>query len=117
MTPRRWAIFIAVNIVVSALTILLVLNLWDANRSVPRAVLPTAVPTLNAPAQTQVAATVSAPTKTPTPANLTKYTVQARRHAQRDRAQVRCVGGRHCGDQQVEQRRHPVGRAAASHPR
>jgi LysM repeat protein len=76
MTPRRWAIFIAVNIVVSALTILLVLNLWDANRSVPRAVLPTAVPTLNAPAQTQVAATVSAPTKTPTPANLTKYTVQ-----------------------------------------
>ena len=76
MTPRRWAIFIAVNIVVSALTTLLVLNLWDANRSVPRAVLPTAVPTLNAPAQTQVAATVSAPTKTPTPANLTKYTVQ-----------------------------------------
>jgi LysM repeat protein len=78
MTPRRWAVFIIVNIIVSALTTLLVLNLWDANRSVPRAVVPTAVPTLNAPVQTQVAATVkAAPTKTPTPANTQKYTVQS----------------------------------------
>jgi LysM repeat protein len=76
MTPRRWAIFIVINIVVSAVTVLLVLNLWDAGRTVPRAVIPTTVPTLNAPAQTQVAATVTAPTKTPTPANVQKYTVQ-----------------------------------------
>jgi LysM repeat protein len=59
------------------LTTLLVLNLWDANRSTPRAAaLPTAVPTLNPTAQTQVAATAKAPTKTPTPANTQKYTVQ-----------------------------------------
>ena len=77
MTPRRWAIFIVINIIVSAVTVLVVLNLWDAGRAVPRAVMPTAVPTLNAPAQTQVAATVSAPTKTPTPANMQKYTVQS----------------------------------------
>src|SRR5512145_764416 len=76
MTPRRWAIFIVVNIAVSALTTLLVLNLWDSNRSVPRVAIPTAVPTLNATAQTQVAATAGAPTRTPTPANVTKYTVQ-----------------------------------------
>lgn len=77
MTPRRWAIFIGINIVVSAVTVLLVLNLWEANRTIPRAAVPTAVPTLNAPAKTQVAATVTAPTKTPTPANLQKYTVQS----------------------------------------
>src|SRR5512141_1401956 len=77
MTPRRWAIFIAVNILVSALTTLLVLNLWDSNRTVPRAVVPTAVPTLNATAQTQVAATAAAPVKTATPANTQKYTVQS----------------------------------------
>jgi LysM repeat protein len=35
------------------------------------------VPTLNATAQTQVAATAGAPTRTPTPANVTKYTVQS----------------------------------------
>jgi LysM repeat protein len=77
MTPRRWAVFIIVNIVVSAVTVLVILNLWEANRVVPRAAVPTAVPTLNATAQTQVAATVKAPTKTPTPANVTKYTVQS----------------------------------------
>jgi LysM repeat protein len=77
MTPRRWAIFIAVNIVVSALTTLLVLNLWDANRTIPRAVVPTTVPTLNPTAQTQVAATASAPTRTPTPANVQKYVVKS----------------------------------------
>jgi len=76
MTPRRWAIFIVVNIVVSALTTLLVLNMWDANRSVPRAAVPTTVPTLNPTKQTQVAATVKAPTKTPTSANVQKYTVE-----------------------------------------
>ena len=76
MTPRRWAIFIVVNIIVSALTTLLVLNMWDANRSVPRAAVPTTVPTLNPTRQTQVAATVKAPTKTPTPANVQKYTVE-----------------------------------------
>lgn len=76
MTPRRWAIFIVVNIVVSALTTLLVLNMWDANRSVPRAVVPTTVPTLNPTKQTQVAATVKAPAKTPTSANVQKYTVE-----------------------------------------
>ncbi|NTU64470.1 MAG: LysM peptidoglycan-binding domain-containing protein, partial [Chloroflexi bacterium] len=76
MTPRRWAIFIVVNIVVSALTTLLVLNMWDASRSVPRAAMPTTVPTLNPTRQTQVAATVKAPTKTPTPANVQKYTVE-----------------------------------------
>lgn len=76
MTPRRWAIFIVVNIVVSALTTLLVLNMWDASRSVPRAAMPTTVPTLNPTRQTQVAATVKAPTTTPTPANTQKYTVQ-----------------------------------------
>ncbi len=77
MTPRRWVIFIVVTIAVSALTTLVVLNMWDVNRTVPRAAAPTAVPTLNPTAQTQVAATVSAPTKTPTPANTSKYTVQS----------------------------------------
>ena len=77
MTPRRWAVFIVVNIVVSALTVLVVLNLWEAGRAVPRAVVPTTVPTLNATAQTQVAATVMAPTKTPTLAHVQKYTVQS----------------------------------------
>jgi LysM repeat protein len=77
MTPRRWAVFIVVNIVVSALTTLLVLNLWDSNRSTPRAVMPTAVPTLNPTAQTQVAATAKAPTVTPTIASSQKYTVQS----------------------------------------
>jgi LysM repeat protein len=77
MTPRRWAVFIVVNIVVSALTTLLVLNLWDSNRSTPRAMMPTAVPTLNPTVQTQVAATVKAPTVTPTIASSQKYTVQS----------------------------------------
>lgn len=77
MTPRRWAVFIIVNIIVSAVTVLVILNLWEANRTVPRAVVPTTVPTLNATVQTQVAATVKAPTKTPTPANVQKYTVES----------------------------------------
>jgi LysM repeat protein len=79
MTPRRWAVFIGINILVSALTTLLVLSLWDANHTptAPRAAIPTAVPTLNATAQTQVAATVLAPAKTATPANTQKYTVKS----------------------------------------
>src|SRR5512136_2228185 len=77
MTPRRWAVFIVINVVVSAVTVLVVLNLWDAGHAVPRAVIPTTVPTLNATAQTQVAATVTAPTKTPTLAGVQKYTVQS----------------------------------------
>jgi LysM repeat protein len=77
MTPRRWAIFIGVNIVISALTTLLVLSVWDSNRTAARAVVPTIVPTLNATAQTQVAATVTAPTRTPAPSNTQKYTVQS----------------------------------------
>ena len=76
MTPRRWAIFIVINIVVSAVTVLIVLNLWDAGRTAPRAVVPTVVPTLNAQSQTRVAAT-AAPTQTPTPASTQKYTVQS----------------------------------------
>ena len=76
MTPRRWAIFIVINIVVSAVTILVVLNLWEAGHAVPRAVIPTVVPTLNARSQTRVAAT-AAPTQTPTPAKVQKYTVQS----------------------------------------
>ncbi len=77
MTPRRWAIFIGVNILVSVFTTLLVLSLWDSNRTVTRAVVPTGVPTLNPTAQTQVAATAAAPVKTTTPANTQKYTVQS----------------------------------------
>jgi LysM repeat protein len=78
MTPRRWAIFIVINIAVSAVTVLIVLNLWEAGRTVPRAaiVIPTIVPTLNAPSQTRVAARTP-PTSTPTPANEQKYTVQS----------------------------------------
>jgi LysM repeat protein len=76
MTPRRWAIFIVINIVVSAVTVLVVLNLWEAGHAVPRAVIPTVVPTLNAPSQTRVAAT-AASTTTPTPAKVQKYTVQS----------------------------------------
>jgi len=74
MTPRRWALFIGINILVSVLTTLLVLNLWESNRTTPRAIVPTAAPTLNAIAQTQVAAT-TAPTETPTPAGVRKYIV------------------------------------------
>ena len=36
MTPRRWAIFIVVNIIVSAVTVLIVLNLWESSRAIPR---------------------------------------------------------------------------------
>jgi LysM repeat protein len=76
MTPRRWALFIGINILVSAITALLVMNLWESSRATPRPVVPTAVPTLNAIAQTQVAATV-APIVTPTPANSRKYVVES----------------------------------------
>ncbi len=76
MTSRRWALFIGINILVSAITALLVMNLWEANRAAPRPIVPTAVPTLNAVAQTQVAATV-APTVTPTPAGSRKYLVES----------------------------------------
>jgi len=76
MTPRRWALFIGINILVSAITALLVMNLWESNRAAPRPVVPTAVPTLNAVAQTQVAATATAaPTLTPTLGNSRKYVV------------------------------------------
>ena len=74
MTPRRWAIFIGINILVSALTTLLVLTVWDNNRAAPRAAVPTPVPTLNAPTQTSVAAS-AVPTSTPTPVGARKYTV------------------------------------------
>lgn len=74
MTLRRWALFIGINILVSALTTLLVLNLSEANRAAPRPVVPTAVPTLSAIVQTQVASTVE-PTETPTPAGVRKYVV------------------------------------------
>ena len=78
MTLRRWVLFIGINILVSALTALLVMNLWESNRAAPRPVVPTAVPTLNAVAQTQVAATATAaPTLTPTPGNSRKYVVQS----------------------------------------
>lgn len=76
MTPRRWALFIGINILVSAITALLVMNLWESNRAAPRPIIPTAVPTLNAVAQTQVAATATAaPTVIPTPGNSRKYIV------------------------------------------
>ena len=80
MTPRRWALFIGINILVSAITALLVMNLWESNRggAAPRPVVPTAVPTLNAVAQTQVAATATAaPTSTTTPGNSRKYVVKS----------------------------------------
>ncbi len=78
MTPRRWALFIGINILVSAITALLVMNLWEANRAVPRPIVPTAVPTLSAVAQTEVAATVTAaPTATPTAGPSQKYVVQS----------------------------------------
>ena len=78
MTPRRWALFIVINILVSAMTALLVMNLWESSRAVPRAVVPTTVPTLNAVAQTQVAATVTAlpPKHRPRPTSR-KYTVES----------------------------------------
>jgi LysM repeat protein len=80
MTPRRWALFIGINILVSTITALLVMNLWESNRggAAPRPVVPTAVPTLNAVVQTQVAATATAaPTSTPTPGNSRKYIVKS----------------------------------------
>jgi LysM repeat protein len=80
MTPRRWALFIGINILVSAITALLVMNLWESNRggAAPRPIVPTAVPTLNAVAQTQVAATATAaPTSTTTPGNSRKYVVKS----------------------------------------
>jgi LysM repeat protein len=78
MTPRRWALFIGINILVSAITALLVMNLWEANRAAPRPIVPTAIPTLNAIAQTQVAATATAaPTVTPTPGASRKYIVES----------------------------------------
>jgi LysM repeat protein len=78
MTPRRWALFIGINILVSAITALLVMNLWESNRAAPRPVVPTTVPTLSAVAQTEVAATATAaPTVTPTPGPSRKYIVQS----------------------------------------
>jgi len=78
MTPRRWALFIGINILVSAITALLVMNLWEASHAAPHPIVPTAVPTLNAIAQTQVAATATAaPTLTPTLGTSQKYVVQS----------------------------------------
>ena len=78
MTPRRWALFIGINILVSAITALFVMNLWESNRAAPRPIVPTAIPTLNAIAQTEVAATATAaPTVTPTPGASRKYVVQS----------------------------------------
>ena len=78
MTPRRWALFIGVNILVSAVTVLIVLNLWAANHAAPSAAIPTAAPTLSAVVQTDVAATATAaPTGTPTPGPSRKYVVQS----------------------------------------
>ncbi len=75
MTPRRWAIFIGINILISAVTSLLVLSLWDANQSAATPPLPTAVPTLSTAARTAVAATTTSAV-TPTPANLQTYIVK-----------------------------------------
>ncbi len=76
MTPRHWALFIGINILVSAVTTLVVLNLWDAGRSAAAPPASTAVPTLNAAARTAVAATVTSAV-TSTPANLRTYVVRS----------------------------------------
>ena len=76
MTPRRWALFIGINIVVSAITTLLVLNLWTASRADLTPPEPTAVPTLSAANRTAVAATATSAV-TPTPANVQTYVVRS----------------------------------------
>ena len=76
MTPRRWALFIGINIVISAVTSLLVLSLWDTGQSAAIPPLPTAVPTLSTAARTAVAATATSAV-TPTPDNLRTYSVKS----------------------------------------
>ncbi len=76
MTPRRWALFIGINILVSAVTTLLVLSWWDAGRSAATPPRPTAVPTLSSAARTAVAATATSAV-TPTPASAQTYIVRA----------------------------------------
>lgn len=76
MTPRRWALFIGINIVVSAVTTLLVLGLWDSSRTAAEPPQPTAVPTLSAEGRTAVAATVTSAV-TPTPPNMQVYIVKS----------------------------------------
>lgn len=78
MSWRRMAIFIGLNILVSASVTLLVLNLWDAGRSPARA-MPTLAPTVIAvamPTDQVVAPTPTAVPPTPIAASRT-YIVQA----------------------------------------
>jgi competence protein ComEC len=72
MTMRRMAIFLGLNVLVSAATTLLVLSLWDGGRSAAR-VAPTPLPTAAvAPASTPaVAAASTATLSTPVPLGLT----------------------------------------------
>ncbi len=76
MTPRRWAIFIGINILISAVTSLLVLSLWNSGQSAATPPLPTAVPTLSTAARTAVAATATSAV-TPTPATVQTYIVRS----------------------------------------
>lgn len=83
MNLRQMAIFLGLNVVVSIVVTLIVLNLWDAGRAASRAV-PTAVPTsiaaVGSSANTTAAQAVTstaasaAPTSTPRP---TAYVVKA----------------------------------------
>ena len=51
MSVRRLAIFVAINAIVSALVVLVVLSVWDSSRSTP-APIPTLAPTVIPPAAT-----------------------------------------------------------------
>lgn len=76
MTPRRWALFLGINIVVSAVTTLVVLGLWNSSNTAAAPPQPTAIPTLSASSRTAVAAKITAAV-TPTPANLQTYIVKS----------------------------------------
>ena len=72
-TWRQYLLYLGVNILVSAITVLIVLNLWD-RRSPPEIVTPTA--TIDVIAQVASAVPTLTPTKPPSPTPNT-YTVRA----------------------------------------
>ena len=72
-TWRQYLLYLGVNIIVSAITVLIVLNLWD-RRSPPEIVTPTA--TIDVIAQVASAVPTLTPTKPPSPTPNT-YTVRA----------------------------------------
>jgi LysM repeat protein len=76
MRTRTWAIFIMVNVIVSAVVMLTILFIWErAHTSAPTTPLPTFAPTLPA-TEAAVNSPTAPPVASPTPPGPLLYTVQ-----------------------------------------